>query len=348
MTAMTTVRALDLSVIRERGAWDAYVAAHVGGTVFHKAAWGLAIDKALGHRFLALAAFRGQDIAGVLPLHHVRSRLFGNTLISCANAVYGGPLADGEDVHIQLDRHAIALAQQVGATAIEYRAREPQRPDWAQKADLYATFVRPIAGDDDAVLKAVPRKQRAEVRKALDNDLEVSVDRNAARHFAVYAESVRNLGTPVFSPRLFTALLEGFGEDADILTVSSAGVPVASVLSLYDRGQVLPYYGGGTAAARALRANDLMYYRLMTHAVGRGCTLFDFGRSKQGTGAFAFKKNWGFEPQPLTYAFWLPEGAAMPDINPLNPKYEAMIALWRRLPLAIANRLGPIVSRGLA
>jgi lipid II:glycine glycyltransferase (peptidoglycan interpeptide bridge formation enzyme) len=118
---------------------------------------------------------------------------------------------------------------------------------------------------------------------------------------------------------------------------------VASVLSLYHRGTVLPYWGGGTAEARTWRANELMYFELMRHAAGRGCTRFDFGRSKLGTGAFAFKKNWGFDPQPLVY--WTK--GEMRETNPMNPKYRLQIALWKKLPLPIANLIGPHIARGL-
>jgi hypothetical protein len=119
------------------------------------------------------------------------------------------------------------------------------------------------------------------------------------------------------------------------------------VLSLYWNGTVYPYWGGGTAAARALRANDAMYFALMNHARARGCTRFDFGRSKVGTGAAAFKKNWGFEGEPLAYHSRTAEGAIRREVNPLNSKYAAKIALWKRLPLPIANLIGPLIARGL-
>jgi FemAB-related protein (PEP-CTERM system-associated) len=170
-------------------------------------------------------------------------------------------------------------------------------------------------------------------------------DRSA--HYAVYSESVRNLGTPVFPRALFDAVLDALGGEADILTVRRQGIPIATVLSLYWRGTVMPYWGGGTSQARSLRANDLMYYALMNHARRRGCTRFDFGRSKAGTGPAAFKHNWGFAGQPLAYAKYAADGAAPRDINPLSPKYRIQVALWQKLPLSLANRIGPVIARGL-
>lgn len=350
MSATVTVRTLDLASATDRERHDAFVREQPAGTAFHLSAWGRAIAKGTGQQPHLLVAEAAGAIVGVLPLIHVRSPIFGASLISNAFAVYGGPVATSDAAHAALDAAAWRLAEQIGIGAIEYRDQARLRPEWPAKADSYVTFRRALAADSEANLKAIPRKQRAEVRRSLDFGLDTRVAADArasAEHFAVYAESVRNLGTPVFPKRLFDSILEFYGPDADILTVSKDGVPAASVLSLYFRGEVLPYYGGGTPAARALRANDHMYWMLMEHARARGCASFDFGRSKTGTGAFAFKKNWGFEPTPLFYEFRLAPGEAMPDVNPLNPKYRLMVDTWRRLPLWLANRLGPLIARGI-
>ncbi len=219
---------------------------------------------------------------------------------------------------------------------------------WTHRGDSHCGFVAPLAADDSAQLLAIPRKQRAEVRKGFDNDLEVTVGdgpADRAAHHAVYAESVRNLGTPVFPRKLFDAALDQL--DASVLTVRHRGAPVASVLSFYHRDRVLPYWGGGTFAARHLRANDRMYFELMCHARRQGCERFDFGRSKTGSGAWFFKKNWGFEPEPLSYSSWTAPGAERRDADPTSARHAARIALWKRLPLALANRLGPPIARGL-
>ena len=345
-----TVRELDLSTASDRDRHDAFVRERPEGTVFHLTAWGRAIAKGVGQTPHYLVAEHGGAIVGVLPLIHVRSPIFGQSLISNAFAVYGGPIADSDTAHAALDAAAWALAERLGVEALEYRNRARLRPDWPAKTESYVTFRRALSADSEANLKAIPRKQRAEVRKSLELGLDSRVasdERARTEHFAVYATSVRNLGTPVFPKRLFDALIEYYGPDADILTVSKDGRPAAAVLSLYFRGEVLPYYGGGTPAARPLRANDHMYWMLMEHARERGCTSFDFGRSKIGTGAFSFKKNWGFEPTPLAYEFRLAPGRAIPDVNPLNPRYKLMVEMWSRLPLWLANRAGPLLSRGL-
>lgn len=344
------VRVIDLEDGTDRERADAFVREHPESTVFHLSAWGRSVAKGCGQRPCYMMAERGGAIVGILPLIHVRSPIFGQALIANAFAVRGGPLAFDDATHNAIDVAAWELATKLGIGALEYRSERRVRADWPAKLDTYAIFRRPLSVDSDTNLKAIPRKQRAEVRRSLEFDLEVRVgsDGIAARdHYAVYAESVRNLGTPVFPQALFTSLLELYGRDADILTVHKNSVPVASVLSLYYRNEVIPYYGGGTAAARGLRANDHMYWMLMEHARERGCTSFDFGRSKIGTGAYSFKKNWGFEPVPLAYEFRLADGVVIPDVNPLNPKYRIMTEIWSRLPIWFANRIGPVISRGI-
>ena len=332
------VRAADPS----DAAAEAYVRAHPDATPFHLPQWSRAIAAGTGQRAHLLLAERGGAVRGVLPLTEVRSPLFGSSLVSAGFGVDGGILAEDVAARTALAAEAVRLAERLDCPSIELRGG-PAPDGWAVETGTYAGFARDLPVGDEAILKAIPRKQRAEVRRALGFGLAVGIGRDLDAHYRAYSESVRNLGTPVFPRALFAATLAEFGEAADILTVSRGGKVLASVFSLYWRGTVYPYWGGGTRAARAARANELMYYELMRHASARGCTRFDFGRSKIGTGAFAFKKNWGFDPEPLGYAHW----GERREVNPLNPKYRMQIALWQRLPLWVANRLGPPIARGL-
>lgn len=327
----------------------AFLGTAPGASPFHSAAWGQAIAAATGHRWHLLGVRRNGALVGILPLHAIRSRLFGSVLASTGFAVDGGILAtDPAAVPILADA-AIALAGETGLSGVELRGGS-MPSSWAADTATYLGFVRPLAEDADAQLAAIPRKHRAEVRKALASDLTVHIgtgDADRDAHFRVYAASVRNLGTPVFPRRLFDAVLDAFGDAADILTIRHQGEPVASVLSLYWQGRVMPYWGGGTRAARALRANERMYVALMEHARQRGMTRFDFGRSKAGSGPAAYKKNWGFEPVPLAYARWSASGDSVRDTNPTSPRYQLMVSTWRKMPLWLANRLGPIIARQL-
>lgn len=330
----------------------AFLADHPQATAFHRAEWLDAVAAGTGNRALALVAEVGGRVVGYLPLSEVHSPLFGRLLASTGFAVGGGLLLDPGTDAAPLWRAVEELAIRRSCPAIELRGGVmPQgEAGWALKTEAHCGFVLSLADDDESQLLAVPRKQRAEVRKGLERDLRVTVgsaEPDRAAHYAVYAESVRNLGTPVFPRALFDAVLDRFGEDADILTVWQGEQPVASVLSLYHRRAVLPYWGGGTRAARPLRANDRMYFELMCHARARGCGQFDFGRSKTGSGAYHFKRNWGFEPLPLTYATWTAPGHDARDADPTSARHQALIAAWQRLPLAIANRAGPLIARGL-
>jgi FemAB-related protein (PEP-CTERM system-associated) len=329
-------------------AWDAFVHAHADGTFFHLAAWSDVIERSFGHRVCFTLAEQDGAVAGVLPLAHVKTRLFGNTLISVPFCVYGGPLAADDETAATLAAEAERLMRQTGARAVEFRHREPTPSSaWTERSELYVTFRRPITASDETNMKAIPRKQRAMVRKGIQKGLVSVADHNISALHQVYAESVRNLGTPVFSRRYFRTLADTFRTRCDVVTVLHEDRPVASVLNFYFRDEVLPYYGGGKEEARQVAGNDFMYWEVMRRAAARGCRLFDFGRSKLGTGAFAFKRNWGFEPAPLHYRYRLQPGEAIPDNNPLNPKYRLFVAGWKHLPLPVANAIGPFIVRGL-
>jgi FemAB-related protein (PEP-CTERM system-associated) len=339
-----TIRPLDTST---ESAWDDFVMAMAGGTFFHRSAWARVIERVFRHRSYFVYAERDGSITGVLPLVQVNTIFFGHSLISNPFCVYGGPLASDAESAAMLKAYAIDLQDRIGASSLEFRYRDAVEDDWVVPPDLYVTFRKAIGPNHDVNMKAIPRKQRAMVRKGLQNGLTSVADRNYERMHAIFAESVHNLGTPAFSPRYFSALLDAFGDDADVVTILDDGDPIASVLNFYFRDEVLPYYGGGTTAARQRAGNDFMYWEVMRRAADRGIRQFDFGRSKIGTGSFSFKHNWGFEAKKLNYRFRLAPGRLLPELNPMNPKYRLLIAAWKRLPLPLANILSPPIIRGL-
>jgi FemAB-related protein (PEP-CTERM system-associated) len=219
--------------------------------------------------------------------------------------------------------------------------------NWPRQ-DLYVTFRKTIMPDVDANLRAIPRKQRAMVRKGIGHGLTSRMDPDVERFFALYADNVHRHGTPPLPKRYFQALLESFDRDCEVLTVTEpGGKAVSSVLSFYFRDEVLPYYAGDVAAARDLAANDFKYWELLRRACERGLRIFDYGRSKRGTGAFAFKEHWGLEPTPLAYEYQLYRRDSIPEHNPLNPKYRVLMALWRRLPIPVAYVVGPHLVKNL-
>jgi len=330
--------------------WDAFVQACPEATFFHRAGWHTVLEDSFGHRCHFLQAEQHGSITGVLPLAHVRGILSGKALISLPFCVYGGIAASDEASRQALLQAASALARQLQVGHLELRQSEGEPAqlgqDWLCKP-RYATFRKPLLEDDQAQLLAIPRKQRAVLRKAMAAGLYSSMEDGIEHFFPLYAASVHRLGTPVFARRYFALLRWVFGNDCEVLTVFQGGVAQASVLQFHFRDEVLPYYGGGSVLARSSGANDFLYWESMRRARARGARQFDFGRSKIGTGAWDFKKNWGFAPQPLPYAYQLIEGSKLPDVQPLNPAYARLSRAWRRLPLPLANLLGPHIVRQL-
>ena len=330
----------------EYGPWDAYVDEHPRASFFHLSGWKRVIEEVYGHRSYFLYAEKDGRVLGVLPLAHIRSRLFSNALISTPFCVYGGVLADTPEVADALVEHACGLANNLQVDYLELRNLDTKPIGWPEN-DLYVTFRKTLEPDLEANLANIPRKQRAVVRKGIGAGLRSELDADTTRFYRIYSESVRNLGTPVFPARYFKALKQIFGPQCDVLTVTQNGLALSSVMSFYFRHEVLPYYGGGTSQARELKANDFMYWELMRRAVEKGIRIFDYGRSKRGTGSFSFKRNWGFEATPLHYEYFLVKSREIPDINPMNPKYAALIALWQRLPLSVSRLLGPMLAKNL-
>ena len=331
----------------DRDRWEAFVFACPQATFFHRIGWREIFEGVFRHRTHYLLATRGEQIVGVLPLVQLKSVLFGHALVSLPFAVYGGVAVTAPEAAAALHETAAKLGKALGVQHLELRNRERLEPAWPHQ-DLYVTFRKTLLPELEANMLAIPRKQRAVVRKGIQRGLRSEIDADTDRFFALYADNQHRHGTPPQSARYFKALRRVFGDDCEVLTVvTPEGKPVSGVLSFYFRDEVLPYYAGDLVEARETSANDFKYWELMRRACERGIRVFDYGRSKVGTGSHDFKKNWGFEPTPLHYEYQLFSRESVPQNNPANPKYRAAIDIWRRLPRNVVNAVGPVLARHL-
>lgn len=334
----------------DRARWDEFVARDAG--FYHRYGWGKAIGATYGHEPVYLLAERGGEITGILPLIDRRSRLFGRALISVGFTVGGGVAAQDEESREALLERAVAEAKARESEYLELRSEDDTEPGWHQKEGIYDTFSVPIIEEKDARLKSIRRKKRADIRKAIgwaeEGTLTIRVSDDDTLFWKNYAIAQRDHGTPVFPRRWLRAQREAFGEAMELVFVEREGVPLAGVINYYHRDTVHLYSSFISEGARQYHAGDYLYWWMMEHAFGRGAREFDLGRSKRGTGAYAYKTHWGFEPRPLTYLYKLMGTDEMPNVNPQNPKFALMSKVWTRLPMPVANRLGPMLAGHLA
>lgn len=327
--------------------WDAFVRSTPGGSPFHLLAWKRAVEIAFRHRAHYLMAVRGGGLEGVLPLFEVRGLLGGRGLVSVPYGVYGGVCATSAAAREALVGASRQLAGRVKADYVELRHRSGQEADLPTKS-LYVTFSRPIESSEEANLNAIPRKQRRMTRQGLKHGLRPEFGlQHLDRFYDIYAHSVHSLGSPVFPRRLFHAIGQEFGKDCELLTIWKDSIPVSGVLTLLFEDQVLPYYGGARQEALAFAVNDFMYWELLCHAAKAGYRTFDFGRSREGTGAYNFKRHWGFEPVALPYQYVLLDGSQMPNLSPSNPRMHFAVEAWKRMPLPLTKVVGPFLTRYL-
>jgi len=329
----------------DQTAWDRFVDASRSATFFHRHAWAEVIRECFGHRPEYLLARRGGQIAGILPLMHKSSPLFGQALISTPFLSYGGVATDDPAVRQALESHAVQLAEELCVHYLELRNKGPRRDDGHPLATQFVTFRKDIPQDIGQIIHSVPAKgRRHDLKRCQRQGLVFEAPGRIEDFYEVLAESFRNLGTPIFPTRYFEKILAAFPQETEVCIVKKDGRPISAALVFSFRDHVQPFYAGGKRSARPVHANDFLFLNIMLRARARGYAAFDFGRSKVGSGGYAYKSHWGFEAEPLAYEYRLIRGKHLPDISPWNPKYKHMIALWQRLPLVIANVLGPRIS----
>lgn len=333
----------------DRPRWDAFVRAHPDGSFFHLAAWSDQVREVAPHVASYLLAENGAgDVDGVLPLFLVDSPLTGRAAVSVPYGVYGGILARSSAAERALLEEARLVTDAFGARHLELRNVRAVDADLARSA-LYVTFVRELPATEEECLGLIPRKSRATTRNARDRfGLKfVAGERLLDRFHELFVANKRDLGSPAFSRRYFARLLERFGDAALLHGVEHEGRVIAAVISFLHAGTINPYYSGALPGTERMGSMNFMYWQLMEEGVRRGMRRYDFGRSRAGTGAFAFKQNMGFEPTPLEYQYYLRDGDDLPSLNPSNPKFDAVKGAMQRLPFGMVRRLGPWLMRHL-
>jgi FemAB-related protein (PEP-CTERM system-associated) len=324
-------------------AWDNYVLRHPDGSIFHLTAWKNALQYAFHYEARYLYAEADGQITGIAPVFFIHNWIVGKALISVPLAVNGGICADDDASLAALSEEIQRMGREEQVGFIELRAqRGPVAPGFSAAKSIYVNFSTALSQDFDANLKRLPRDTRYMIRKAEKQGLEVRHGLDQMTQFyRLHAISLRRLGTPVFPLGLFEKQVESFSPNVDLMLVYAGAQPVTGVLSFFHRDTILPYYAGAAPEAGKLAANNLMYWELMKFAVEKGFRFFDFGRSKVGTGAYAFKTQWNMPARPLAYQLLLIRRTTNPNFSPANPKFGLAQRVWSRLPLPVTMAAGP-------
>ncbi len=328
------------------GEWDQFIASNTQGTPFHSTAWMRALERTFDYENRSFYVLRDGKIAGVLPLFLVSNWIVGRCLISTPFADYGGLCAEDEASADALVEHAVeaSAAEKIDFLELRHKTGKP-RPQFYIK-DLYVSFATELAAEPEAQLKRLPRDTRYMIRKGEKAGLEFRDGLEQLPEFyELFTLNWRRFGTPVFSRQWLEALVDEFRGSAGLVMARANGRPVAGVFSFVFHDTLFPHYSGAAPDANALAANNFIYWELMKSAIKQGIRRFDFGRSKQNTGAYKFKSTWNMQVDPLQYQVCMIRRRSPPNFSPANPKFALAANLWSRMPLKATTWLGPHVVR---
>jgi FemAB-related protein (PEP-CTERM system-associated) len=329
---------------------DEFVRAHPRGTFFHQSGWRRAVERVFGHRPCDLVAHQGGELAGVLPLMRAPSLWGADSLISMPYAVYGGALGTSPAVEAALYATARRLAGEARVGRLEVRTlEEPGLGEGWLSFDLHATFVQELPADPAAVLAGMPKKARAEARKAREHGLELSEGIwYLPDLYRLFHQNKKSLGSPGLPLAWFLCLRREFEKQVTVHLVHRGREPLAAVMSFLHGDSVLAYYSGTAEGAdRQFSASNFMYMALREWSVVNGFKRFDFGRSRKGSGAYSFKEHQGFEARDLSYRIALVRDRRLPSFHPSNPKTRLPRAIWSQLPVSVTMRASDALARYL-
>jgi FemAB-related protein (PEP-CTERM system-associated) len=328
--------------------WDAYVKKHASASGYHLSTWLEVIGRAFGHETCALVAESPNGIVGVLPLVVFRNPMFGRFLVSMPFVNYGGILADTPAAERALLEAAIEETRRREASHLELRHTRQVFPELASKRHKVAMTMA-LESDVQPQWQRLDRKVRNQVRKAQKSGLRAQIGgpEHLPAFYSVFAQNMRDLGTPVYSRRFFAEVLEAFPLNTRVVSVWLDERPVAASI-VYRHGAVCEVpWASSIGRFNHLCPNTLLYWEMLSLAIREGCRTFDFGRSTPNEGTYHFKKQWGAQADELVWEYWMARDEALPDLSPKNRRFGAAIELWRRLPVPLTVLIGPRIVRNI-
>lgn len=328
--------------------WDAYTHHHADARGPHLSAWKRVIEESFGHPCYYLAARENGRLRGILPLAHLRSKMFGSFLISLPYLNYGGILADDEETSHALFAHARDLAKQRKAAHLELRHVKALLAELATK-EHKVSMILELPEKVETLWDGFKAKLRSQIRKPQKDGLTARFGREdeLENFYRIFAVNMRDLGTPVYAMKFFKNILSAFPRQAYICTIYRERQPLASGFVFGFRGTLEIPWASSLRAYNALAPNMLLYWSVLEFAVQQGYRQFDFGRCTPNEGTYKFKEQWGAKPLALHWQYWLASGGAPPEINPHNPKYRLMIRTWQKLPVPLTRLIGPAIVKNI-
>ncbi|MBI4167032.1 MAG: FemAB family PEP-CTERM system-associated protein [Acidobacteria bacterium] len=332
----------------DHAAWDVFVRSLPAASHYHIWKWKNVIEETYGHASQYLAASQEGTIQGVLPLFLVKSRLFGRFLVSLPFLNYGGVLASSTDVQQALLVKASEVAHELGARYVELRQGSAGNLGWQDVAFKVAMVV-PLPKTVDELWRKLSSRLRNKIRSAMKHGLTVRWGGSEAvsAFYRVFAPNMRNLGTPVYPRQWFENVCRITAHDSRVLTLWKEDRPIAATLiTTFRDGVELPWIAS-LPEERKLHSTVLLYWTALEWAVQNGYRRVDLGRCTPGGGTYQFKRQWDCEERPLHWYYWLAPGVPLPQLRPENPRFRAAVWAWKRLPLGVANWLGPRIVRSI-
>lgn len=343
------VGAMPLHVERhtgDGGAWDDFLSGHPDSTFCHLAGWREVITDTLGHECTYLVARDEEGLwHGVLPLAHVRSRLFGDYLVSMPFLNSGGAIGADHAQH-RLACDARAMAAQRHVKLLELRARQPGRTP-LQTAARKVTVLLPLPAVAQQLWDGFPSKLRSQIRRPIREEMEVRFGPEQRHAFYdVFSRNMHALGTPVLPRAFFERIARVFPEVALFGVVYWRDEPVAAGCGFLWQGEFEITWASSLREHNTRAPNMLLYWSFMDHVIGRSARVFSFGRCTPDGGTHRFKLQWGGRTEPLPWQYWSTSGTNTTP-NPQRPLFKLATRMWTRLPRPVANRAGPLLARNL-
>jgi FemAB-related protein (PEP-CTERM system-associated) len=331
---------------KDERAWDEYILKSEHSTFYHQIGWRNVVEKTYKHKPIYLIAKANSELRGVLPLFLIKSIFFGKKLVSVPFAPYGGVCSDNKAIENALIEEAKGITDEYRVDYLELRTSSENNILGLISKSVYVTSILELDPDPAVVWnERLKRNKRKTIVKSEKRNLTLEWTNKTTGFYNMYAQNMRELGSPVHSNKFFENILQEFPDNSKVLTVSRDGNVLYAAFYLFYKDTVINSWSSTLEEYRKFYPTDFGIWNAIKYSCENGYRHYDLGRSQENSTNIKFKMRWSAETKHLHYKFYLNKAKEVPNITSTNPNRQLFAKVWSKLPLGLATTVGPLIRK---
>jgi FemAB-related protein (PEP-CTERM system-associated) len=285
------------------------------------------------------------EIKTILPITKIKSKIFGNRILSTGFQEYGGVI--GDQSYFPKMLKFLKNKYQKNFQFLEIKGSINQNNTPSEKILIkkvnYQRFILQLK-DEKTVWDNIQKSKRKAIKKSKKECTcrELTIN-DLNQFYNLYLQNMRSFGTPPYNKQYFYNFFkmiqsQGHGK---IYGSFKDNKLISALLGFNYNNTVHITTAISNPKYKAFRPSDLMHWYFINWSIKNNYTSFDFGRVRTDSGQFEYKRKWGAQLSELPSFYFLLKDEQIPKLlDPSNKKYQLIIKIWQHLPLNVTKLVG--------